>query len=202
MISFLRGKLVESLPTQVTIDVNGVGYDAQVPLSTFNALPSVGAEVQLLTHLVVREDAHLLYGFATRPERDMFRLLINTVSGIGPKIALSVLSGMSATAIRGAVASRDVKALSAISGVGKKTAERIVVELGDKVGVSASWEASSMAHALTPSDQKLNDAALALMALGFKQPEAMDSVRGAQALLGVSATVEDLVRASLKRPSA
>ena len=202
MISFLRGTVAEKVPTQVTVDVQGVGYDVLIPISSFDALPAIGAEVRLLTHLVVREDAHTLYGFMSGAERDLFRLLINTVSGIGPKIALSVLSGMSVTAVRGAVASRDVKALSSISGVGKKTAERIVVELGDKVGVSATWEASSAAHAVTPSDQKLNDAALALMALGFKQPEAMDSVRGAQAMLGVSATVEDLVRASLKRPSA
>ncbi len=193
---------MESLPTQVTVEVQGVGYDVQVPLSTFNSLPPVGEEVKLLTHFVVREDAHLLYGFGTRPERDMFRLLINTVSGIGPKIALSLLSGMSVTAIRGAVASRDVKALSSISGVGKKTAERIVVELGDKVGVSAAWEASSAGLALAPGDQKLNDAVLALMALGYKQPEAMEGARGAQALLGPGAGVEDLVRASLKRPPA
>lgn len=202
MISFLRGKLVDSLPTHVTLDVNGVGYEVQVPLSTFNALPAPGAEVKLLTQLIVREDAHLLFGFATSSERDMFKLLINTVSGIGPKIALSLLSGLSVTAIRGAVASRDIKALSAISGVGKKTAERIVVELGDKVGASGAWEANSARQALSSHDQKANDAVLALMALGFKQPEALDSIRAIQAVLGSEAAVEDLVRASLKRSRA
>lgn len=202
MISFLRGKLVESLPTQVTVDVNGVGYEVQVPLSTSNALPAVGQEVKLLTQLIIREDAHSLYGFGSRPERDMFKLLIHTVSGIGPKIALSILSGLNVTAIRGAVANRDIKALSAISGVGKKTAERIVVELGDKVGASGAWEASSAANALSPADQKLNDAVLALMALGFKQPEAMESIRATQAMLGADAGLEDLVRASLKRTRA
>lgn len=201
MISFLRGKLIESLPGLVTIDVNGIGYEAQIPLSTYHALPSPGAEVKLLTQLIIREDAHSLYGFATRPERDMFRLLINTVSGIGPKIGLSALSGMSVTALRGAIANRDIKALSSISGVGKKTAERIVVELGDKVGVSGAWEASSAQNTLSAGDQKMNDAVLALMALGYKQPDAQESIRGVQALLGPEAAVEDLVRASLKKSS-
>ncbi|MCI0535167.1 MAG: Holliday junction branch migration protein RuvA, partial [Verrucomicrobiales bacterium] len=122
MITFLHGKLVEALPTQVIVDVHGVGYDVLIPLSSYDKLPAPGNDVKLLTHLAVREDAHVLYGFMTAPERDMFRLLINTVSGIGPKIALNVLSGMSVTAFRGAVAISDVKALSQISGVGKKTA--------------------------------------------------------------------------------
>ena len=129
MITFLHGKLVEALPTQVTVDVNGVGYEALIPVSSYDKLPSPGQDVKLLTHLVVREDAHILYGFMSTAERDLFRLLINTVSGIGPKTALNVLSGISVTAFRGAVAKSDVKSLSQISGVGKKTAERIVVEL-------------------------------------------------------------------------
>ena len=132
-------------------------------------------------------------------ERELFRLLINNVSGIGPKIALNILSGINATAFRGAVANGDVKALSSISGVGKKTAERIVVELKDKIGQAGALEASSAGRALSESDQKINDAVLALMALGFKQPEAHDSIRGAQAVLGLEVSVEDLVRASLKK---
>ena len=199
MISFLEGKLVESLPTQVIVDVNGVGYEVLIPLSSFDRLPSPGNSVKLLTHLAVREDAHVLYGFMTSPEREMFRLLINTVSGIGPKIALNVLSGMNVTALRGAVANGDVKALSQISGVGKKTAERIVVELKDKIGAAGAWEAASAARALSASDQKVNDAVLALIALGFKQVEAHESLRGALSLLGEKATVEDLVRACLKK---
>jgi Holliday junction DNA helicase RuvA len=135
----------------------------------------------------------------TPQERDMFRLLINNVSGIGPKIAMNVLSGMNISALRGAVANGDVKSLSQISGVGKKTAERIVVELKDKVGAAGAWEAASAARSLSPSDQKVNDAVLALMALGYKQPEAHESVRAAQAVLGEKATVEELVRASLKK---
>lgn len=199
MITFLHGKLIEALPTQVVVDVNGVGYEILIPLSSFDKLPPPGSEVKLLTQLVVREDAHVLYGFASAAERDLFRLLTHSVSGIGPKTALNILSGMNATTFRGAVANGDVKSLSQISGVGKKTAERIVVELRDKIGAAGAWEAASAQRALSPDDQKINDAVLALMALGFKQIEAHDAVRAAQAMLGASVTVEDLVRACLKK---
>ena len=199
MISFLQGKLVDALPTQITVNVSGVGYDVLIPLSSFDKLPQPGGEVTILTHLVVREDAHVLYGFMTVPERELFRMLINNVSGIGPKTALNILSGMNAVAFRGAVASGDVKSLSQISGVGKKTAERIIVELRDKVGAAGAWEATSAARSLSASDQKMNDAVLALMALGFKQPDAHESVRAAQAMLGDKAGVEELVRAALKK---
>jgi len=199
MITFLDGKLIESLPTQVTIDVNGVGYEALIPLSSYDKLPAPGGSIKLLTHLAVREDAHVLYGFMTSQEREMFRLLINTVSGIGPKIALNILSGMNVTTLRGAVANSDVKALSQISGVGKKTAERIVVELRDKIGASGTWEALSAQRALSSADQKTNDAVLALVALGYKQLEAHEAVRSTLAAQGDKATVEDLVRACLKK---
>ncbi len=199
MITFLKGPVVEALPTQVTVEVNGVGYEALIPLSSYDKLPPPGAQVKLLTHLVVREDSHTLYGFMSGAERDLFRLLINTVSGIGPKIALNILSGISVVAFRGAVANGDLKALSQISGVGRKTAERIVVELKDKIGVAGAWEASSAERGRSEADQRVNDAVLALMALGFKQLEAHDSIRKAQAALGPQATVEDLVRACLRK---
>lgn len=199
MITFLHGKLIEALPTQVTVDVNGVGYEALIPLSSFDKLPQAGQPLKLLTQLVVREDAHTLYGFMTSEERDLFRLLIHTVSGIGPKTALNVLSGISVTAFRGAVANGDLKSLSKISGVGKKTAERIVVELKDKIGMAGAWEAASAKHGLSSDEQRINDAVLALVALGFKQIDAHDSVRAAQAVLGTQATVEELVRACLKK---
>ena len=199
MITFLRGKLVEALPTQAIVEVQGIGYELLIPLSSFDKLPAPGQEVHLLTHLAIREDAHVLYGFMTTAERELFRLLIHTVSGIGPKIALNVLSGMNPVALRGAVASGDVKALSQISGVGKKTAERIVVELRDKIGAAGAWEASSAKRGLNDMDQKLNDAILALMALGFKQAEAHDAIRATQAVLGPQASIEDLVRVSLKK---
>lgn len=199
MITFLHGKLVESLPTQITVDVNGVGYELLIPLSSFDKLPPPGETVRILTHLVVREDAHLLYGFMTAPERDMFRLLINSVSGIGPKTALNILSGISVTVFRGAVANGDTKILSQVSGVGKKTAERIIIELKDRLGKGGALEASSAHRALSESDQKVNDAVLALIALGFKPAEAHDAVRAAHAVLGPQAGVQELVRASLKK---
>jgi len=192
---------VDALPTQVTLDVQGIGYELLIPLSSFDKLPQPGQDIKILTHLAVREDAHVLYGFMTVAERELFRLLINTVSGIGPKIALNVLSGISVTAFRGAVANADIKSLSQISGVGKKTAERIVVELKDKVGPAGAWEASSAQRSLAPEDQKVNDAVLALMALGFKQIEAHDSVRKVQQSAGTGATVEELVRACLRKGS-
>ncbi|MGH7941739.1 MAG: Holliday junction branch migration protein RuvA [Limisphaerales bacterium] len=199
MITFLRGRLIEALPTQAIVEVQGVGYEALIPLSSFDKLPPPGGDVKLLTQLVVREDAHTLYGFMSLAERDLFRLLVGTVSGIGPKIAINILSGISVTAFRGAVASGDIKSLSQISGVGKKTAERIVVELRDKIGAAGAWEAASAQRALSPEDQKINDAALALMALGFKQIEAHDAVRSVHTAAPPDATVEDLVRACLKK---
>ena len=199
MITFLHGQLVESLPTQVIVDVSGIGYEVLIPLSSFDKLPPPGQPVKLLTQLVIREDAHTLYGFMSAGERELFRLLVNSVSGIGPKTALNILSGMNATVFRGAVANGDVKALAQISGVGKKTAERIVVELRDKIGAAGALEAAGAKHALSSDDQKTNDATLALMALGFKQADAHDAVRAAQTLLGAAATVEQLVRACLKK---
>ncbi len=200
MIHFLRGKLIEVLPTQIIIDVGGVGYEVLIPLSSFDKLPSRGGDITILTHLSIREDAHILYGFMTAAEREMFRLLIHAVSGIGPKTALNILSGINIGALRSAVAMGDVKSLSQISGVGKKTAERIVVELRDKLGKSVPLDPGTGARpALSAEDAKFGDAISALLALGFKQPDAHEAVRGAQVLLGPEASVEQLVRAALKK---
>ncbi|MGO8701052.1 MAG: Holliday junction branch migration protein RuvA [Limisphaerales bacterium] len=199
MITFLHGRLIDALPTLATVEVNGVGYDVLIPLSSFDKLPAPGQTVKLLTHLVIREDAHLLYGFMSAAERDLFRLLINNVSGIGPKIALNILSGITVPAFRGAVAGGDTKMLSQISGVGKKTAERIIIELKDKIGPGGALEAISAQRALSPEDQKVNDAVLALIALGFKAAEAHETIRATQAVLGPAAGVEELVRASLRK---
>ena len=199
MISFLHGRLVDILPTQITLDVGGVGYDVLIPLSSYDKLPQPGEQVKVLTHLAIREDAHVLYGFMTAQERELFRLLIHSVSGIGPKIALNVLSGMNVTTFRGAVANGDVKALSQVNGVGRKTAERIVVELKDKIGSAGAWEASSASRALSPLDQKINDAVLALIALGFKQVDAHDAIKAAAEKMGPDAGPDDLVRACLRR---
>lgn len=199
MISFLKGSLVDVLPTQVTMNVNGVGYEVLIPLSSFDKLPDPGQEVTLLTYLAVREDAHVLYGFMTRQERELFRLLVHTVTGVGPKMALNILSGMSVTAFRGAVSAGDFRALAQISGIGKKTGERIILELRDKIGEAGAWEASSARRVLSPEEQKINDAVLALLALGFKQIEAHDAVRGVLKARGSDLGVEELVRACLKK---
>lgn len=198
MIAYLDGRLVKALPTQVEVEVGGVGYEVFIPMSTYDQLPAPPSAVKLLTHLVVREDAHLLYGFATDDERALFRLLIQSVSGVGPRLALAVLSGMSVRSFRAAVVNNDVASIARVKGLGKKTAEKIVVELRDKVGVSAAWEAASAEHAPSPEARAINDAVLALIALGYKQAEAH---KAAKAALDADpkAPVEALVREALKR---
>ena len=198
MIAFLKGTLSEALPTQVVIDVNGVGYEVLIPLSSFDKLPTPGSEVKLLTHLAIRDDAHVLYGFSTETERDLFRQLIRHVTGIGPKIALNVLSGTTPASFQAAVANGDVKALSGVSGVGKKTAERIVVELKDKLGDGADIEFGSTAS-VSPKNQKMADAIAALEALGSKPKDAQDAIRAAITMLGPDKPVDELVRAALQK---
>ena len=198
MITFLQGVLSESLPTQVVVDVGGVGYQVIIPLSSYDRLPVVGAAVKVLTHLQVREDAHILYGFMSVPERDLFRLLVNNVSGIGPKMALAVLSGMSVPTFKNAVVTNDISALSKISGVGKKTAERMVLELRDKLGVAATWEAASSTHAPTPDEVAISDAVLALISLGYKQVDAHKAVKQIHKPGTSAPAAEDLIRLALK----
>jgi holliday junction DNA helicase RuvA len=198
MISFLDGDLVEALPTQVVISVQGVGYLVQIPLSSFEHLPALGARLKLLTYFVVREDAHLLFGFMTAAERDLFRLLVQHVTGVGPKLALAVLSGMSVGQFKAAVVHGDINALSKVSGLGKKTAERIILELKDKVGVAAAWELAASGR--NDQQARVNDAVLALLSLGFKQVEAQKAVRE---ILSRAKTeeidTEELVRRALKQ---
>ena len=197
MITYLEGTLREVLPTQVVIEVHGVGYEVFIPLSSYDRLPQPGQPLRLLTHLQVREDAHTLFGFASAEERDLFRLLVTRVSGVGPKLALAVLSGMDVTRFKGAVVDSDIASIAKISGLGKKTAERIVLELKDKLGVAAAWEAASADKAPSAEARAANDAVLALIALGYKQVDAAKAVRGV-ALQNKEAGVEDLVRLALK----
>ena len=199
MITFLEGVLSESLPTQIVVNVHGVGYEVLIPLSSFDKLPPCGQPIRILTHLQVREDAHILYGFMTAAERDLFRLLINHVSGIGPKLGLAVLSGMSVGNFKAAVVNGNSGLLAKISGIGKKTAERIVLELKDKLGIAAAWEIASAQHAPGADALRINDAVLALLSLGYKQTDAHTAVKEALAGAGAAATVEDLVRQALKR---
>lgn len=198
MITFLNGRLDEALPTQIVVDVQGVGYQVLIPLSSYDRLPPVGQPIRVMTHLQVREDAHILYGFMSTSERDLFRLLINNVSGVGPKLGLAVLSGMSVATFKAAVVNSDTTSISRISGLGKKTAERIVLELKDKVGVAAAWEAASAAHAPSAEETHLNDAVLALISLGYKQVEAYKHVRNA-AEAGGNPNTEELIRRALKQ---
>lgn len=194
MISFLRGTVAEALPQCLVLDVNGVGYEVQVPLSTFDRLnPVEGQQVMLKTHFHIRENAQVLYGFATDAERDIFRLLIERVSGIGPATAISILSGLSVSSFKAAVAGGDVQAIARAKGVGKKTAERIVLELKDKVGLAATWEAQQQGTT-TPAAA---DAELALVALGFKQVEARKALKSLLAEMPQAST-DELIRGALR----
>jgi holliday junction DNA helicase RuvA len=198
MIAFLEGVLEEALPTQIIVNVHGVGYHVMIPLSSFERLSNPGSRVKILTHLVVREDSHVLYGFGTPGERDLFRLLVNHVSGVGPKLALAILSGMSVEIFKGAVVSGDISLISRIKGVGKKTAERVVLELKDKVGVAAEWEAASAANAPSERDQAVHDAVLALISLGYKQLEAHKAIQKCLADTPGTLPADDIVRMALR----
>lgn len=192
MIGRLSGQLIEKQPPQVVIDVQGVGYEVDVPMSTFYQLPALGEPCVLCTHLVVREDAQLLYGFANKHERETFRQLIK-VSGIGAKIALAILSGMNADELALAIASEDIKRLSTIPGIGKKTAERLVLELRGKLGTaSAVSTPSGLAFTATPDER--DDILNALLALGYNDKEA----QGAMKHLPAAISVSEGIRAALK----
>lgn len=194
MIAFLRGRLEELFPGRAVLDVGGVGYEVLIPMSTYEKLPPPPADnIKLLTYFQVREDAHVLYGFASQEERDLFALLLAHVSGVGPKLALAFLNGCSPARFREAVGASDAAALAAIKGVGKKTAERVIVELRDKVGVSEAWPRS--AGSAGSSHVGSGDALLALMALGYKQAEALKAL----AAVGPRETVEETIREALKR---
>ena len=197
MIAYLHGKLADSAPTHVVVDCNGVGYSVFIPLSSYDKLPHRDGEVKLLTyhHVVEREGTQQLFGFVTPEEREMFLLLIS-ISGIGPRLAINILSSTSISALRNAIASGDTRTLSALRGIGKKTAERLVVELKDKLGEAVAFVARG--RAATAEEQKLTDAVLALVSLGYKQVDAHKAVIAAAAKLGAEATVEELVRAVLK----
>ena len=197
MITFLKGTLTDALPTQVVVEVNGIGYEVLIPLSSFEKLPALGQAVTLETQLVVREDSQTLYGFATDDERGIFKMIQN-VTGIGPRLALNVLSGMDVASFKLAVGTGDVKRLSSINGIGKKTAERMVLELKDKVGSFDSDLPKALGQAPAGSDRNIADTVAALEALGSKPAEAQKAAKAALAMLGPQAAVEELVRAALK----
>ena len=193
MIVFLDGVLAEKEPTRVVVDVGGVGYEAAIPLSSYDRLPAAGQRVRLLTVPVVREDAHLLFGFMTAEERELF-LLLTSVNGIGPKLGLAVLSGLSVRDLKAAIAAGDVKRLSGISGIGKKTAERLVLEMRDKLGKGDLAEALTADRAAGPAEAKLRDAYLALVSLGYKPADAQRMVKDVAVQIAPDSSLEDVLR--------
>ena len=192
MIGFVRGKLVVKTPPHLTVDVGGVGYDIEAPMSTFYTLPALGSEVRLLTHLVVREDAHILYGFGSQEERALFRNLLK-VSQIGPKIALAILSGVSVDGFATLVKLQDSSALTKIPGVGRKTAERVLLEMRDRL--DALSEAAIGGGALVAPSSTEGEAWTALVALGYKPAEVTQMLRP---FAGSGGSTEDLIRRALQ----
>ncbi len=177
MIAFLHGTLIEKTPSVATLDVGGVGYEVFVSLSTYDRLPATGSDCRLLTHHHIREDAQMLFGFAQAEEKAMFERLID-VNGIGPKLALGVLSGLTVSELTAAIAENNVKRISSVHGIGKKTAERIVVELRDKIDPLEAF-AGRTAGGGDPKNAMLRDTVLALTSLGFPQDQARKMVQAA-----------------------
>lgn len=190
MIGRIRGTLLEKNPPQILVDVAGIGYEIDVPMSTFFNLPDIGTQVSLVTHYVVREDAELLFGFLTLAERATFRQLLK-VSGVGPKVALAVLSGLSVDELARAVAGQDATRLTKVPGIGKKTAERLVLELKDKLAPALPMAGGG---STTATGQDSADVLNALIALGYSEREAASAIRA----LAPGLSVSDAIRQSLK----
>jgi Holliday junction DNA helicase RuvA len=196
MISFLRGEIVRKSPTELVIDVSGVGYVVTIPLSTFEKLDHTSGEQTILTYMHVREDAMQQYGFATEAERELFRSLIS-INGIGPKMAQGILSGLSAADLRIAIAQGNVAALTSISGVGKKTAERIIVELRDEIGASESTGPSFPSTSVQLKAR--SEAIVALMSLGYSRATAEQSLRKVLSeTLNKNLLVEEMIKLALR----
>jgi Holliday junction DNA helicase RuvA len=202
MIGSVRGRIASKTPPQLMVDVGGLGYELEAPMSTFFHLPAVGQEVSLLTHLVVREDAHVLYAFATEGERRLFRSLIK-VSGVGPKIALALLSGISVEAFSRCVVNEDITALTKVPGIGRKTAERLVVEMRDRLGdPAASSDGAGGAVgggvSVPVSANPESEAYAALVSLGYRPAEA---TRLLKAIGPGTHSTEELIRRALQGAS-
>jgi len=195
MIGFIRGKLVSKTPPQLVVDVQGVGYEVEAPMTTFYDLPALGSEIQLYTHLVVREDAHILFAFSTESDRMMFRMLIK-VNGVGPKLALTILSGQSAEEFHRCIQDNDVQALVRLPGIGKKTAERLIIEMRDRLpdmgGTSESGQSISSNQAVNNPKQ---EAISALCALGYKPQDASKMV---QNIPQEDNSCEDIIKLALQ----
>ncbi len=193
MITFLDGKLEEKQPARIVMNVGGVGYEVLVPLSSFDLLPPEGDLCRILIHHHITDASQVLFGFCTDEERELFKMLLG-VSGIGPKTAVSALSGLSVRELKRALIESDVKRISSISGIGKKTAERVIVELRDKFSSGDALEAIAGTDA-APGDHRLRDAVLALVSLGYKQDDARKMIKKLD--LTPETSVEEIVRKSL-----
>ena len=198
MITFLHGTIAEKHPTRIVLDVGGIGYEVFIPLGSYDRLPEKNHECCVLTVDYVREDQHLLFGFMTEEERDVFLKLLS-VSGIGPKLALSALSGLSVREVTASIVAGDIGMLSSISGVGKKIAERMVVELRDKFAEADTLAAASKLPEQAGYNQRARDAVMALISLGYKQMEAKKMITAIIQPDGEEISVEELVRKALTR---
>lgn len=202
MIGSLRGKIVSKQPPGLILEVQGVGYELEVSMNTFYSLPETGAEVRLLTHLTVRDDAHLLFGFADEDERHVFRALIK-VSGVGAKLALAILSGIEAGDFKRCIKAGDTARLTRLPGIGKKTAERLLVEMRDRLG---DWQTTAAGDGLGPrrqTDDPLHEATSALIALGYRPQEAsrlLQTATGATEGLDSEALIREALKTAAKGP--
>ncbi|MGC4074193.1 MAG: Holliday junction branch migration protein RuvA [Nibricoccus sp.] len=203
MITSIQGLLTEATPLRAIIELNGLGYEVNIPVTTAEKLPATGSTVKLHTLVIYREDAQTLYGFATIPERDFFRLMIEHVTGVGPKMALTIMSKLSLPSLESAIRMGDIATLAKCPGIGKKTAERLVVELRAKVGATSSADPVTLggdpsAHETAVSgDSRIRDAVLALTALGYKTADADEAIRRVSLALGPKATTEQLIKKAL-----
>lgn len=199
MIGFLRGRLTAKHPPSLVIDVGGVGYEVEAPMSTFYGLPAVGADINLFTHLVVREDAHILFGFGTERERRLFRELLK-VSNVGPKLALALLSGMSVDNFLMCIEAQDADTLVRIPGVGRKTAERLLIEMKDRIKHLGHLPGTvSAANALEPQSGAQAEAFSALIALGYKPAEVTRLMKAVEPSVQ---TTEEIIRRALQAAAA
>jgi holliday junction DNA helicase RuvA len=198
MITSIQGVLAEATPLRAVVEVGGFSYEVNVPVTTAERLPRAGSVVKLHTLVIYRDDSQTLYGFATAEDRDFFRLMIENVTGIGPKMALSIMSRLSLPLLQGAIRSGDVATLAKCPGIGKKTAERLVVELKAKVGAGGGAVIALLAEkGAVPAHSPHADAVAALVALGYKVGDADEAVRRASLALGESATTEAMIRKAL-----
>lgn len=198
MIGFIRGKLVSKNPPQLLVDVQGVGYEVEAPMTTFYDLPALGEDLSLYTHLVIREDAHILFAFSTEPDRAMFRMLIK-VNGVGPKLALAILSGQSAEEFHRCIHDNDIQALVRLPGIGKKTAERLIIEMRDRLPDSIESSGTDQSTLVTQIQANPKQEAIsALCALGYKPQDASKMV---QNIAQEDKSCEDIIKLALQGAS-